>query len=96
MNSITRHELSVVSAAEEYGPAGRLIQPVQQPEEGGLSRSARADDGKHLAPANVEGRAGDEDFPRNGPGALPAARRHRIGDERPLDAGLQLSFAVKS
>jgi hypothetical protein len=26
------HELPVVSAVEEYGPAGRLIQPVQQPD----------------------------------------------------------------
>jgi hypothetical protein len=37
---IAGRELPVVSAVEEYGPAGRLTQPVQQPEEGGLSRSA--------------------------------------------------------
>jgi hypothetical protein len=64
------YEWDVVRSSEQidriaYGPAGRLIQPVQQPEEGGLSRSAQADDGKRLAPAKVEGRAGDEDFPRN-------------------------------
>ena len=64
--------LPVVSAVEEYGPAGRLIQPVQQPEEGGLSRSARADDGERLAPTNVEGRARDEDFPRDAAGRRSA------------------------
>ena len=51
------------SAIEEYGPAGRLIQSVQQPEGeafpilSGLRWQASR-------PTNIEGRAGDEDFYR--------------------------------
>jgi hypothetical protein len=78
---VTMPTLPVVSAVEEYRSAGRLIQPVQQPEEGGLSRSAPADDGERLAPTNVEGRAGDEDFPRDAAAQALCPQQDGIGLE---------------
>jgi hypothetical protein len=50
---IAGYELPVISAVDEYGPAGRFIQSVQQPE-GRLSRSSRAYDGKRLAPRTLK------------------------------------------
>jgi hypothetical protein len=60
---IARYELPVISAVEEYGPAGRFIQSVQQPKgEAFPILSGLRWQGSR--PTNIEGRAGEEDFYR--------------------------------
>ena len=57
--------LHEIGRSGEQDPVAVLDERVAEGcAEMGLSRSARADDGERLAPTNVEGRAGDEDFPR--------------------------------
>jgi len=54
---------------------------VQQPEEGGFSGPAWADDGQRLAPTDVKGRVGDEDFPGDATAQVLRAQQDRIGFE---------------
>src|SRR5205823_5223447 len=77
-------QFTVVLTVEAHGPARRLIEAVQQPQEGRLARSTGTDDGQYLAWLHLRADVADQNFVHGGTGEMPRFER---GDVRRQTCG---------
>src|SRR5215831_3181021 len=77
---LARRDLAVVAALEEEGARGRLVEPVQQAEEGRFPRPTRADDTEHIALPHLDRDVLHQGAARNRPAEV-------VGSEDNLGGG---------